>query len=165
MALISNIGAGIFTTLKFKADTSYTLPTNDSTHQAFIAGGGDFDSSTEVTSIREFPSFGKPANIVNIPQYGQSVSSQIQGQADAPTMEFTVNYVPSVHAAIQALVQDGQTYVFQIDVKNAETGDNGAFYVKGSFASFEVTPSLTDSNQATITMSTQGDYKGPFADA
>ena len=165
MALISNIGAGIFTTLKFKADTSYTLPTNDSTHQAFIAGGGDFDSSTEVTSIREFPSFGKPANIVNVPQYGQSVSSQIQGQADAPTMEFTVNYVPSVHAAIQALVQDGQTYVFQIDVKNAETGDNGAFYVKGSFASFEVTPSLTDSNQATITMSTQGDYKGPFADA
>ena len=165
MALISNIGAGIFTTLKFKADTSYTLPTNDSTHQAFIAGGGDFDSSTEVTSIREFPSFGKPANIVNVPQYGQSVSSQIQGQADEPTMEFTVNYVPSVHAAIQAFVQDGQTYVFQIDVKNAETGDNGAFYVKGSFASFEVTPSLTDSNQATITMSTQGDYKGPFADA
>lgn len=165
MALISNIGAGIFTTLKFKADTSYTLPTNDSTHQAFIAGGGDFDSSTEVTSIREFPSFGKPANIVNVPQYGQSVSSQIQGQADAPTMEFTVNYVPSVHNAIQALVQDGNTYVFQIDVKNAETGDNGAFYVKGSFASFEVTPSLTDSNQATITMSTQGDYKGPFADA
>ena len=80
-------------------------------------------------------------------------------------MEFTVNYVPSVHAAIQALVQDGNTYVFQIDVKNAETGDNGAFYVKGSFASFEVTPYLTDSNQATITMSTQGDYKGPFADA
>ena len=39
MALISNIGAGIFTTLKFKADSSYTLPTSDSSHQAFIAGG------------------------------------------------------------------------------------------------------------------------------
>lgn len=165
MALISNIGAGIFTTLKYKADSTYTLPTDDTTHQAFIAGGGDFSGATEVTSIREFPSFGKPANIVNVPQYGQSVSSQIQGQADAPTMEFTVNYVPSVHAAIQDLVQDGNTYVFQIDVKNAETGDNGSFYVKGAFASFEVTPSLTDSNQATITMSTEGDYKGPFADA
>ena len=166
MALISNIGAGIFTKLKFKADSSYSLPTSDSSHQTFIASGtGDFDGATEITSIREFPSFGKPANIVNVPQYGQSVSSQIQGQADAPTMEYTINYVPSVHSAIQALVQDGNTYVFQVDVKNAETGDNGAFYVKGSFASFEVTPSLTDSNQATITMSTQGDYKGPFADA
>ena len=165
MALISNIGAGIFTTLKFKADSSYTLPTNDTTHQAFIASGtGDFDGATEVTNIREFPSFGKPANIVNVPQYGQSVSSQIQGQSDAPTMEFTLNYVPGVHDAIQALVQDGNTYVFQLDVKNAETGDNAAFYVKGQIASFEVSPNLTDSNQATLTMSTQGDYVGPFAD-
>ena len=164
MALITNIGAGIFTSLKFKADNNFTLPTNDTTHQAFIASSGDFNGSTEITNAREFPSFGKPANIVNVPNYGQSISSQIQGQADAPTMEFTVNYVPSVHGAIQALVQDGNTYVYQIDLKNAETGDNAAFYVKGQFASFEVSPNLTDSNQATITMSTQGDYVGPFAD-
>jgi len=165
MALISNIGAGIFTKLKYKADSSYTLPTSDSTHQAFIAGGGDFAGNTEVTNIREFPSFGKPANIVNVPSYGQSVSSQIQGQADAPTLEFSLNYVPSVHDTIQALVQDGLTYVFELDVKNSATGANAAFYVKGSIASFEVSPNLTDSNQATLTLSTSTDYTGPFADA
>ena len=75
-----------------------------------------------------------------------------------------MNYVPGSHGAIQALVQDGLTYVFQLDVKNAETGDNAAFYVKGQIASFEISPNLTDSNQATLTMSTQGDYVGPFAD-
>jgi len=165
MALISNIGAGIFTKLKYKADSNYTLPTSNSSHQAFIASGGDFASNTEVTNIREFPSFGKPANIVNVPNYGQSVSGQIQGQSDAPTLEFTLNYVPSVHNPIQALVQDGLTYVFQLDVKNASTGDNAAFYVKGQIASFEVSPNLTDSNQATLTLSTSTDYTGPFADA
>ena len=165
MALISNIGAGIFTKLKYKADSSYTLPTSDSTHQAFIAGGGDFAGNTEVTNIREFPSFGKPANIVNVPNYGQSVSGQIQGQSDAPTLEFTLNYVPSVHNPIQALVQDGNTYVIQLDVINSSTGDNAAFYVKGQIASFEVGPNLTDSNQATLTLSTSTDYTGPFADA
>ena len=165
MALISNIGAGIFTKLKYKADSSYTLPTSDSTHQAFIAGGGDFAGNTEVTNIREFPSFGKPANIVNVQNFGESVSSQIQGQSDAPTLEFTLNYVPSVHNPLQALVQDGLTYVFQLDVKNASTGDNAAFYVKGQIASFEVGPNLTDSNQATLTLSTSTDYTGPFADA
>ena len=165
MALISNIGAGIFTRLKYKADSSYTLPTSDSTHQAFIAGSGDFNGAVEVTKIREFPSFGKPANIVNVPNFGQSVSGQIQGQADAPTLEFTLNYVPSVHGTIQALVQDGLTYVFQLDVKNSSTGDNAAFYVKGSVASFEVDPNLTDSNQATLTLSTSTDYTGPFTDA
>jgi len=165
MALISNIGAGIFTKLKYKADSSYTLPTTDAEHQAFIAGGGDFAGNTEVTNIREFPSFGKPANIVNVPNFGQSVSSQIQGQSDAPTLEFTLNYVPSVHNPIQALVQDGNTYVIQLDVKNSSTGDNAAFYVKGQIASFEVGPNLTDSNQATLTLSTSTDYTGPFADA
>ena len=165
MALISNIGAGIFTKLKYKADSNYTLPTNDTTHQAFIASGGDYASAVEVTHIREFPSFGKPANIVNVPNYGQSVSSQIQGQSDAPTLEFTLNYVPSAHNTLQGLVQDGVTYVFQLDVKNASTGDNAAFYVKGQVASFEVSPNLTDSNQATLTLSTSTDYTGPFADA
>jgi hypothetical protein len=165
MALISNIGAGIFTKLKYKADSNYTLPTNDTTHQAFIASGGDYASAVEVTHIREFPSFGKPANIVNVPNYGQSVSSQIQGQSDAPTLEFTLNYVPGSHNTLQGLVQDGNTYVFQLDVKNASTGDNAAFYVKGQVASFEVSPNLTDSNQATLTLSTSTDYTGPFADA
>ncbi len=76
-----------------------------------------------------------------------------------------MNYVPSVHGTIQALVQDGLTYVFQLDVKNSSTGDNAAFYVKGSVASFEVDPNLTDSNQATLTLSTSTDYTGPFTDA
>lgn len=162
MALISNIGAGIFTTLKYKADATYTLPTDDSSHGTFIAG--DFSGSTEVTGIREFPTFGKPANIVNVPQYGQSISSQISGQSDAPTLEFSLNYVPGTHNTLQGLVGDGNEYVFQLDVKNASTGDNAAFYVKGQVASFEVTPSLTDSNQATLTLSTSTDYTGPFAD-
>ena len=81
MALISNIGACIFTKLKYKADSTYTLPTSASEHQTFIAGGGDFNGATEVTNVREFPSFGKPANIVNVPSYGQSVTSQIQGSS------------------------------------------------------------------------------------
>ena len=70
-----------------------------------------------------------------------------------------------MHNPIQALVQDGLTYVFQLDVKNASTGDNAAFYVKGQISSFEVAPNLTDSNQATLTLSTSTDYTGPFADA
>jgi len=166
MALITNIGAGIFTKLKYKADSTYTLPTNDSTHQAFItASSGDFDGATEVTGIREFPTFGKPANIVNVPQYGQGISSQISGQSDAPTLEFSLNYVPGTHNTLQGLVGDGNSYVFMLDVKNTTTGDNAAFYVKGQVASFEVTPSLTDSNQATLTLTTSTDYSGPFADA
>jgi len=167
MALINNIGAGIFTTLKYIEDTTtpIDLPTTDATHQAEVGTGGDLENLVAITKIRDFPSFGNPANIVNVPQYGQSVSSQISGQSDAPTLEFSLNYVPHDHNTIAGLVEDGKTYIFQLDVKNSSTGNNAAFYVKGSFASFEVTPSLTDSNQATLTLATSTDYTGPFADA
>jgi hypothetical protein len=180
MALINNIGAGIFTTLKYTEETSsITLPHDDAGHQALIADAiaedaansitavdaGDFNGATAVAKIRDFPSFGTPANIVNVPQYGQAVSGQIGGQSDAPTLEFSLNYVPSEHNTIAGLVNDGKTYIFQLDVKNSSTGNNAAFYVKGSFAALEVTPSLTDSNQATLTLATSTDYAGPFADA
>ena len=166
MALINNIGAGIFTTLKYVEDSNTaTLPTNDTTHQSAITTGGLFVGSASVPKIRDFPSFGTPANIVNVPQYGQRVSSQISGQSDAPTLEFSLNYVPHDHNTIAGLINDGKTYIFQLDVKNTASGNNAAFYVKGSFASLEVTPSLTDSNQATLTLTTISDYTGPFADA
>ena len=161
MALISNIGAGIFTTLKFIEKGSLTQPQTDTEHQAFPSSG----TLSPVANVREFPAFGAPANIVNVPVYGQTVSSQISGQSDAPTLEFTLNYVPSVAAAVEALIADGKTYIIQIDLKNSSTGENAAFYVDGSFASFTVSPNLTDSNQATLTLTTVSDYSGPFTDA
>ena len=166
MALINNIGAGIFTTLKYVEETtSITLPTDDTSHQAAIGTGGNFVSAVAVSKIRDFPSFGNTANIVNVPQYGQAVTAQISAQSDAPTLEFSLNYVPHEHNAINQLVDNGKTYIFQLDIKNTSSGDNAAFYVKGSFASLEVTPSLTDSNQATLTLATSTDYTGPFANS
>ena len=172
MALISSIGAGIYTSLTYKADeaTPVTLPTTQAENEAFIdtdsSSLGFFGSATTpVNGIREFPQFGAPANIVNVPVYGQSVSDQISGQSDAPTFEITVNYIPSEHAALQALVESQVTQVFQIRLRNAEsaTADDATFYIKGRVASFLVSPNLTDSNQATISIATQGEYVGPFA--
>ena len=128
------------------------------------------DGSGSVGNIREFPSLGTPANIVNVPVYGQSISSQVGGQADAPTLEFTLNYVPSVHAAIDALRQSGATQAWRVRLASAEQGSRGNgfdifddFYFRGSVVSFEITPSLSDSNQATITVNITGDFAGPFS--
>jgi len=95
MAHISSLGAGIFTYLDiFKG----TIPANTDTVAecaALFVGGtpGTADADhVRMPSVREFPSIGTPANIVNVPVYGQKTSSQVQGQADAPTLEVTVNY-------------------------------------------------------------------------
>lgn len=159
MAQISSIGAGIYTSLGYVADSA----TAD-TASEFLAL-----TMTAIPNVRDFPAFLAPANIVSVPSYGQKQSSQIAGQADAPTLEFTLNYIPSVHNAIQALVGNGSTYIFRIRLANAElpatllpATEHSDFYVRGKFASFQVTPSLSDSNQATLTLSTEGDYFGPY---
>ncbi|MGI9549114.1 MAG: hypothetical protein ACR2M7_03970 [Bdellovibrionales bacterium] len=157
MALITTIGAGIYTTLKY--NEASTVPASVSAFDALTGTVGT------VSDIREFPSFGTPANIVNVPVYGEAQSSQISGQADAPTLEFTLNYKADGHDTLQDLVGNNKTYAFEIALKNTSgsTGDDAVFYVLGTFASFTITPNLTDTNQATLTLATQGSYVGPVA--
>lgn len=51
-----------------------------------------------IRHVKEFPAIGTPANIVKVPNYGRKSSLQIQGQADSPTMELTLNYIPALWA-------------------------------------------------------------------
>jgi hypothetical protein len=98
-----------------------------------------------IRHVKEFPAIGTPANIVKVPNYGKKNSLQIQGQADSPTMELTLNYVPALWAnntlnggtdatpiASFAKVGDGRVYLFRftlLDTKpdgyNATPGTAG----------------------------------------
>ena len=123
-----------------------------------------------VPSIREFPSFGTPANIVNVPVYGQAQSQQVQGQSDAPSLEFTLNYVPTQHAAINELRLSGAVVLFRITLATAQDGLTRAddsnyedFYFTGTIASLEITPALTDAMQANMALTIQSDFFGPYS--
>jgi len=70
--------------------------------------------------IREFPNLGIPANIVNVPQYGQPSSSQVVGQSDPPNLDFTFNYVPSVHHFIDTMRASGDKYLFRVRLAAGE---------------------------------------------
>jgi len=94
---------------------------------------------------------GTPANIVNVPVYGQKTSSQVQGQADAPSLEVTVNYIAEDMTAIHALI--GQTVIFRFMMAaSAVTPDEGAaatlaventeFYFQGKIEAILVNPAF-----------------------
>jgi len=187
MAHISNIGAAKFTTLDYvpntaanansaAADLHALFASNSSTA---IAGGADEAVEAAVVhvgNIREFPSLGTPANVVNVPVYGQATSSQVSGQSDAPTLEFTLNYVPADHASIDALRKAATRLCFRVRIADADitTDASGVmladdsdkfadFYFFGTVASFEIAPSLSDSLQATMALTIEGDFSGPFS--
>jgi len=173
MAHISSLGAGVFTYLDVFTGT---IP-NDTDTAAEIAalfvGGtpGTADAThIRMPSVREFPSVGTPANIVNVPVYGQKTSSQVQGQSDSPSLEVTVNYVAADMTDIHDLIGTNLAVRFMM-AASAVTEDQGAdatlaienteFYFLGKIEAILVNPALTDAVTATVTLSTQSDFFGP----
>lgn len=144
---------------------SYTGTMPSGTIEAIFVDGS---TVTAVGNVREFPSIGTPANIVNVPVYGRSISAQVSGQSDAPSLEFTLNYVPTQHAALDALRVAGSAVAFRVRLASTEAGLRGNasasfddFYFKGTVASLEITPALNDASQATLALTINTDFFGP----
>ena len=172
MAHISNLGAGIFTFLDIFTGTITTKSTAAECATYFVGSTpGTADATHKrLPSVREFPSVGTPANIVNVPVFGQSTSSQVQGQADAPSLEVTVNYVASEMEPFHTLI--GQECIFRFMMAASAvtqnegaaasiTPQNAVFYFVGKIEAILVNASLTDATTATVTLSTQSDFFGP----
>jgi hypothetical protein len=180
---ISSISSAMFTNLCMTIAPKDTtaLPSVDGNPTAF-AVASDF---VEIRNIKEFPAIGTPANIVKVPEYGSETSFQIQGQADAPQMEITLNYVPSEWAgnvvtgtAGAVKVANKKTYLFRfallskapalaagaVDLKDGFGGTpNSCYYFLGKLEALEVTPSLTDAMTAKLTISVQSSIVGAYS--
>lgn len=172
MAHIASLGAGMYSALAVTSSTVTAVPGSG------LAGDwqGEFGSAAYdlIPNVREFPALGTPANIVNVPVFGSSISRQVQGQADAPSLEVQINYVPEEWTALSAKVGDGIQYAFRFSLLNAQPDgfddtalsigsvQNSSWYWIGKMEAFLVNPQLTDSNTATLTLSVQTDFYGAF---
>jgi len=197
---ISSIGAGMFSDLSVHVpmvdltaaeladkDTAPEFQALFTTEIPSVAGIKATGTFVRLRNVREFPSMGTPPNVVNVPVYGQKTSQQIQGQADAPSMEITLNFVPSDWAKeagniLGNMVGDGKRYVWRFTLLNAEptgtgatkyastaagigTVENSQYYWNGKLDALQVTPNLTDSNQSTITLTLQSPFFGAYTNA
>jgi len=190
MAHISTISATMFSDLSFGL-TATAPSTYDAAGFAVLFGtktdaadatpvSGEF---VRVQNVREFPAMGTPPNIVNVPTYGQKTSQQIQGQADAPTMEITINYIAAdwdKTVGLGKFVGDGVKRAFRFSLLNADPGsaatwassavgygnkEHTVFYWLGKIEAMVVNPQLTDATTATLTLSVQSDFYGAFTHA
>jgi len=172
MAHISSLSSGIFTYLDFHA-AAPAASVDTAAEYAGLFVTANASAISRIPSVREFPSIGTPANIVNVPVYGQATSSQVQGQSDAPTLEVTVNYIPDDMDDFHALIgtqgafrfmmcSQATTLAASLDTANTALAyGNTEFYFTGKIEAILVNPALTDATTATVTMSTQSDFFGP----
>jgi hypothetical protein len=179
MAHIANIGAGMFSDLSIALATEAEIAALSQTKTAF---DGEFTAEetdfVRVMNVREFPSMGVPANIVNVPSYGRELSQQVQGQADAPSLELTLNYIPGDWAAGSTLdgLKAQEALLFRFALMNKEPAGYGSvigandlasvgnsyWYWIGKIESLLVNPQLTDANTATLTLSLQSKFFGAY---
>jgi hypothetical protein len=197
MSQITSIGAGLFSDLAVAAPATELTPAGiaaldtDAEFQALFAteiasmGGTPAPGTfTRIKNVREFPSLGTPPNVVNVPVFGSTTSQQIQGQADAPSMEITLNFVPAEWAKeagniLGNFVGDGKQHVFRFTLLNAEptgtddtkyastapgvgTVGNSQYYWLGKLEALQVSPQLSDTNTATVTLTIQSEFFGAF---
>ena len=189
MAHLTSIGAGMYSDLAIAVGIGGTpspkpsLAGPASGYQALFdalfqtEGVAAANSYVRIKNIREFPAMGTPPNIVNVPTFGQATSQQIQGQADAPSMEITLNFVASDWAAdttLGKLVGSGNELVVRAALLNSQPASydsdavglgsvgNSLWYFMGKIDSLLVTPSLSDSNQATIAITLQSKLYGAY---
>ena len=190
MAHINSIGAGMYSDLAVSTDAVALAAIQPKVNNGTVAAADffaafaatDFTSGTaiRITNVREFPAMGTPPNVVNVPVYGSATSQQIQGQADAPSMEITLNYIASDWAdgtPLGSLVGDGLQHVFRFSLLNSKPdgvegyassatglGDvqNSQYFWVGKVEALQVTPQLTDANTATVTITIQSDFYGAY---
>lgn len=197
MAHIASIGAGLYSDLAVSTpttplsaaalaalDTSSEFQALFATEIESVGGTKAANTFVRIRNVREFPAMGTPPNVVNVPVYGSATSQQIQGQADAPSMEITLNFVAADWAKeasniLGSMVGDGNQYVFRFALLNSEPTGSGAtkysstaqgigtvqnsqYYWIGKLEALQVTPQLTDANTATITITIQSDFFGAY---
>ena len=137
--------------------------------------------------IRDLPAVGAPPNIVNVPEYGRAQTLSIGAQSDAPTLELTLNFVPTQWAnsantwattgTFADLKRSGQGVWWQLAMLNVRPTGVGGYnciatglgsvpnilmYFKGRIESFQIQPARDDATTATISLSLLSDFEGPF---
>jgi hypothetical protein len=190
MTHISSIGAGIYSDLSvcvIDPATFTTIPTDASGWAAHFGTEVTFNSATatagsfkRIVDVREFPSMGTPPNIVNVPTYGFKTSKQVQGQADAPSFEVTLNFVPefwqNTANYLGYFIGDGKLRPFRFALLNSKptsysstatsgmgaTASNTVYYWAGKLEALQISPQLTDATTATLTISIQSDFYGAY---
>ena len=139
----------------------------------------------EIKNIRDLPAVGTPANIVKVPVYGSAQTQSIGAQSDAPDLEVTVNYVAGDWAkagvaftgatsTLGDAVADGISKPFQLSMSTAKptslvatagglgTAPNAIIYFMGKIESLMVQPARDDAVTATVALSIQSDFYGPY---
>jgi hypothetical protein len=186
MTFPSSISAAQYSALAVSRD-AVPGTVNEANLKANFATVADF---VEIKNIRDMPSFGTPANIVKVPVYGQAQTQSIGAQSDAPDLELTINYIPSEWAKASAsfattgtlgdAVGDGIAKVFQFALLPAKAPalttaltagvggtlaspvPNALIYFVGKIESILVNPSRDDASTATVALSIQSDFYGPY---
>ncbi len=132
------------------------VSTSDTTGAADAAALETIISSDKVSLVAEIGSIANEANVIDVPEFGQTFKGKLRGQLDAGQLDSVLYWAPRLadHLALRGFAEDGSvvyTTVKWIDGSNVE-------YVtfKGFVSSFGIDTSFDDVAKANVTFVIDG---------
>ena len=184
MAFPNNVSAAIYS--RFIMSTTELSATQVDGLDNKVAWAKEFSGAStnrvDLGNIRDMPSFGTPANIIKVPEFGRDQTLSIGAQPDAPDLEFTINFVGSdwdeeaSATVVGDYVSDGRTRPMMISMLSSEsssnrigmndgTGISGALnatiFFAGRIESALFNPMRDDASTVTVALSVQSNFFGP----
>ena len=184
MAFPNNVSAAIYS--RFVMSTNELTAAQVDALDTKAEWSYEFGGSTnrvDLGNIRDMPSFGTPANIIKVPEFGRDQTLSIGAQPDAPDLEFTINFVGSdwdeeaSATVVGDYVSDGRTRPMMISMLSSEasgsnigesgTGIGGALnatiFFAGRIESALFNPMRDDASTVTVALSVQSNFFGPVS--
>ena len=184
MAFPNNVSAAIYSRFVMSTNelTAAQVDALDTKAEWSYEFGGS-DNRVDLGNIRDMPSFGTPANIIKVPEFGRDQTLSIGAQPDAPDLEFTINFVGSdwdeeaSATVVGDYVSDGRTRPMMISMLSSEasgsnigesgTGIGGALnatiFFAGRIESALFNPMRDDASTVTVALSVQSNFFGPVS--
>ena len=183
MAFPNNVSAAIYS--RFVMSTNELTASQVDSLDSKVDWAKEFGGSTsrvDLGNIRDMPSFGTPANIIKVPEFGRDQTLSIGAQPDAPDLEFTINFVGSdwdeeaSATVVGDYVSDGRTRPMMISMLSSEAssnniGEGGAggiagalnatIFFAGRIESALFNPMRDDASTVTVALSVQSNFYGP----
>ena len=178
MAFPNNVSAAIYS--RFVMSATELSATQVDALDSKLDWAVNFTGSNtlvDLGNIRDMPSFGTPANIIKVPEFGRDQTLSIGAQPDAPDLEFTINFVGSdwdeeaSATVVGDYVSDGRTRPMMISMLSSEASSsalrhvggalNATIFFAGRIESALFNPMRDDASTVTVALSVQSNFFGP----
>ena len=172
MAQVNTRGVALYSTLGYSSNSVSLTPSAIALafeDPSSVAMEDLATSFIDISKVRELPEVGVPPSISSVAEFGSALAPQVTGQAEAPQLDVTLNYVPEEHDSLLSLSGDGILRCFRLRISNSPIPDVpddaskiSEVYWTGMVAAKLISVGTGDASSVVVTLTMDTEFTNPI---